>query len=126
VNLKQPGFTLVEVMIALAVVSIGLLATLSAANQEINGALITQEKMTAYWLMQNKITEIHLENQTTWPAIKHNKGTDTIFGQSWRWQTVTQKTDNKKIRTLKISLSPLSSPISDEPVLEQTLYLGKP
>lgn len=122
-SIKHKGFTLIEVMIALAVVAIGLLATLNAANQEIRGASLTQDKMTAYWLMQNKMAEIRLE--ITWPSIKQNKGTDTIFGQSWRWQTDTKKTDNPKIRKVKISLSPATANITEDPVLQQTIYIGQ-
>ncbi|MDF1583086.1 MAG: type II secretion system minor pseudopilin GspI [Methyloprofundus sp.] len=120
---KSHGFTLIEVMIALAVVAIGLLATLNAANQEIRGASLTQDKMTAYWLMQNKMAEIRLES--SWPSIKLNNGTDKIFAQTWYWQTDAQKTDNPKIRKVKISLSPVIADISEDPVLQQTIYIGQ-
>jgi len=120
---KTKGFTLIEVMIALAVVAIGLMATLNAANQEIRGASLTQDKMTAYWLMQNKIAEIRLAS--TWPSIKKNKGSDKIFGQTWRWQTDTKTTDNPKIRKVRISLSPATADITEDPTLQQTIYIGQ-
>jgi len=123
-KIKHSGFTLIEVMIALAVVSIGLMATLNAANQEIRGASITQDKMTAYWLMQNKMAEIRLKGD--WPSTTQRSGTDEIFEQSWRWKTETKKTDNPNIRKVEISLSPASEDLSADPTLKQTIYLKKP
>jgi len=121
---KQSGFTLIEVMVALAVVSIGLLATLNAANQETRAAIITQDKMTAFWLMKNKMAEIRINE--SWPATRQKKDDVDIFEQKWYWQTSTKKTANPNIRTVKISFAQKALKIKSDPVLEQTIYLGKP
>jgi general secretion pathway protein I len=112
------GFTLIEVMIALSVVAIGLMATLKAINQEISGSSITQNKMIALWLLQNKMTEIRLNSAL--PNIGSNQGNQMLLNQTWQWQTNTKATANEKIRKVEVSIS---LPAQDK-LLSQTIYLG--
>jgi len=121
---RTQGFTLIEVMVALAVVSIGLLACLNAANQETKSAIFSQEKMAAYWLIKNKITEIRV--QTPWPSTSQRKGTESLFQQTWHWQTKTEKTANPSIRRVIIRIAPDLATIKSDPTLEQSIYLRKP
>jgi len=121
---KAQGFTLIEVMVALAVVSIGLLACLNAANQETKTAILSQETMSAYWLMKNKISEIRIN--TPWPATRQLKGTSTLFTQTWYWNTKTEKTANPNIRRVIIRMAPQLTKIKSDPTLEQSIYLRKP
>ncbi|NOQ16755.1 MAG: type II secretion system minor pseudopilin GspI [Methyloprofundus sp.] len=123
-NIKNSGFTLIEVMVALAVVAIGLLATLNAANQETRSAIMSQDKMTAFWLMKNKITEIRINEP--WPATRQKKGSVKILEQKWYWQSTGKKTANPMIRKVKISFAQTIANAKTDPVLEQTIYLGKP
>lgn len=112
------GFTLIEVMIALSVVAIGLMATLKAINQEISGSSITQNKMIALWLLQNKVAEIRLNS--TLPIIGLNQGKQILFNQTWQWQTETKATVNPKIRKVEVSIS---LPAQNK-LLSQSIYLG--
>ncbi|MDC9728793.1 MAG: type II secretion system minor pseudopilin GspI [Methyloprofundus sp.] len=121
---KNSGFTLIEVMVALAVVAIGLLATLNAANQETKSAIMSQDKMTAFWLMKNKISEIRINEP--WPATRQNKDAQEIFAQQWYWQSSTTKTANPLIRKMTINFAQSAMEAKSDPVLEQTIYLGKP
>ena len=123
-TIKNTGFTLIEVMVALAVVSIGLLATLNAANQETKSAIMSQNKMTAFWLMKNKITEIRLNEP--WPATRQKKDSVEVFKQKWYWQSSTEKTANPLIRKVTITFAQTAAEVKSDPVLEQTIYLGKP
>jgi len=120
---KNKGFTLIEVMVALAIVSIGLLATLNAANQETRAALLTQDKMTAFWLMKNKMAEIRINEP--WPDTRDKKGNVKLFDQTWYWKSTGKKTANPLIRTITISFATQASDLNSDSILEQTLYLGK-
>jgi len=120
---KNKGFTLIEVMVALAIVSIGLLATLNAANQETRAALLTQDKMTAFWLMKNKMAEIRINEP--WPDTQQKKDDVTLFDQTWYWQSTGKNTANPLIRTVTINFAKKSSDLKSDATLEQTLYLGK-
>jgi general secretion pathway protein I len=123
-NIKNVGFTLIEVMVALAVVAIGLLATLNAANQETKSAIMSQNKMTAFWLMKNTITKIRINEP--WPTTQQKKDSVKIFEQQWYWQSTGEKTANPLIRKVTVKFSQSVAETESDPILEQTIYLGKP
>ena len=54
------GFTLVEVMVALAVVAVALPALMVALYQQIDGTAYLQDKSLAHMVATNKLTEIRI------------------------------------------------------------------
>ena len=60
---KNSGFTLIEVLIALAIVSISLGALISISSQDISRAEKMQKNMIANWVAQNQLTEHRLSNK---------------------------------------------------------------
>lgn len=116
------GFTLIEVMIALSVVAIGLMATLKAVNEEVSGANLTRNKMIALWVLENKVAEIRLNPLL--PNIGINEGQQTLFNQTWQWQTNTTNTANTKIRKVEVSILQPNSKDKKDTLLTQSIYLG--
>jgi general secretion pathway protein I len=116
------GFTLIEVMIALSVVAIGLMATLKAVNEEVSGANLTRNKMIALWVLENKVAEIRLNPLL--PNIGINEGQQTLFNQTWQWQTNTTNTANTKIRKVEVSILQPNSKDKKDTLLKQSIYLG--
>jgi general secretion pathway protein I len=119
---SQKGFTLIEVMIALAVVAIGLMATLKAINEEVNGANMTRNKMLALWVLENKVSEIRLSANL--PSIGTNQGQQILYSQTWQWQTNTTLTANPKIRKVEIAIFSSQTKKSPEALLTQNIYLA--
>ncbi len=116
------GFTLIEVMIALSVVAIGLMATLKAVNEEVSGANLTRNKMIALWVLENKVAEIRLNPLL--PNTGINEGQQTLFNQTWQWQTNTTNTANTKIRKVEVSILQPNSKDKKDTLLTQSIYLG--
>lgn len=116
------GFTLIEVMIALSVVAIGLMATLKAINEEINSAMITRNKMMALWVLENKISEIRINPLP--PEISVNQGKEILMNQTWYWQTNTAATANIKIRKIDISISLSTIKDPKDSIIKQSIYLS--
>ena len=116
------GFTLIEVMIALSVVAIGLMATLKAVNEEVSGANLTRNKMIALWVLENKVAEIRLNPLL--PNTGINEGQQTLFNQTWQWQTNTTNTANTKIRKVEVSILQPNSKDKKDTLLKQSIYLG--
>jgi general secretion pathway protein I len=116
------GFTLIEVMIALSVVAIGLMATLKAINEEINSAVITRNKMLALWVLENKVAEIRLNPTPLNTGI--NQGQETLMNQTWKWQTNTSTTANTKIRKVEVSISLPTTKDPKDAIIKQAIYLS--
>jgi general secretion pathway protein I len=118
----QHGFTLIEVMIALSVVAIGLMAVLKAINDEVGGVNLTQNKMIALWVLENKVSEIRLNSIL--PETGINQGQQLLFNQTWHWQTNTSMTANTKIRKVEVSIFTPNVKDKKDILLKQSIYLG--
>jgi general secretion pathway protein I len=121
-NKLQLGFTLIEVMIALSVVAIGLMATLKAVNDEISSANIVRNKMIALWVMENKVAEIRMN--PVLPGVGVNQGQQTLYNQIWHWQTNTTNTANTKIRKVEVAIFAADENDKKNPVITQNIYLA--
>lgn len=117
---SQQGFTLIEVMIALAVVAIGLIATLKAINEEIISANFTRNRILALWVLENKVSEIRLN--PILPSLGVNQGQQLLFNQTWLWQTNTSGTANAKIFKVEVSIKNLHD--KTDVLLKQNIYLA--
>ena len=81
---RRGGFTLVEVLVALAIVTIGLAALFNVTSQTVRTTTILREKMFAEWIALNKLTEARVAG--TLPAQSKSEGEIEYAGQNWRWE----------------------------------------
>ena len=72
------GFTLIEVMVALAIVALALTAIAASMNQMIDSATTMRDRTYASWIAQNKITEFRLA--ATIPEVSTTPKATTWFG----------------------------------------------
>ena len=63
-NRKQNGFTLIEVLVALSIFSIAIMALHANFQSNSNSARRLNEKTLANWVAQNKIVDLNLAYKT--------------------------------------------------------------
>ena len=104
----KTGFTLVEVLIALAIISIAMLAIIKASTENIRSAAYLQDKMSAVWVGQQVLNEVRagLYKQALVDS-EVIKRTTTLLGKRWAWQLQETSTPNPRIQ--KISIEVFSS-----------------
>ncbi len=73
VSSGSQGFTLVEVMVALAVVAVALPALLFSLHQQIDGTAYLRDKSIAHIVAVNKLTEIRLLSRARGQLLKGNR-----------------------------------------------------
>ncbi len=61
------GFTLVEVLVALTIVAVALMASLRAVGAMSNGAFDLRQRTLAQWSAENRLAQIRV--QAEWPAV---------------------------------------------------------
>lgn len=93
---KQSGFTLIEVMLAMAVFAVAGVALLGVADNNYRHMSLLEEKMLANWVASNQLVELSLS--TTWPPKNNRKGNVDMAGRTWYWQQKVVKTDNDLLR----------------------------
>ena len=70
---QQSGFTLIEVLVALVIASVSLIAALGAAARLSDGANDLKLRSLALWSAENRLATIRVENERGWvPLGKRN------------------------------------------------------
>jgi general secretion pathway protein I len=94
----KKGFTLIEVMLAMAVFSIAGIAILGTADTNARNLGHLESKIIANWVASNQLVEMSLGN--TWPPKNNKKGKVELAGQEWFWQQKVLKTTDKNMRSV--------------------------
>lgn len=90
---SQIGFTLIEVMVALLVVSIALPALLSQVVTQVDGTAYIRDKIYANWIAQNQIEIQRIEYELTEKLLRGSAiGQTELAGRTWYWQIKSEKT----------------------------------
>jgi len=88
------GFTLVEVMVAMAVVAVALPALLFTLIQQLDGAQYLRDRTNASWVAANQLAELRLivDKQLELPQGRL-AGEATMAGRDWYWWIEQEKTE---------------------------------
>ena len=115
------GFTLLEVMVALAVVAIALAALVSGAAF----TLRTQSQLTtqtlASWVASNQLARF--------ASIRNaaRQGQEQLAGQSWAWEITTSTTSEPRLQKAMITVfEPSTSTTSATPVYRRVTFVLEP
>ena len=90
---RNRAFTLVEVMVALAVVAIAVPALLLTLSQQIDGTRYLQDRIQAQWIAANRLAELRLV-----AAAKGTlqtgliTGSEEMAGRIWYWWSESEGT----------------------------------
>jgi general secretion pathway protein I len=99
---KSLGFTLIEVMLAMAVFSIAGIALLSAATNNTRNIGYLEDKMFANWVAANQLVTNNLVAK--WPPKNNVKGDVELAGRLWFWQQKVIKTTDKGMRAIVMEI----------------------
>lgn len=96
------GFTLVEVLVALAVLAIALAAIMRSLGQAIDTTATLRERNMALWVAQNRLTEHEMRRD--WPAVDTIDGDTEMGGERWFWREQVATTPEAEIRRIEITV----------------------
>lgn len=83
--MRQRGFTLIEVLVALAIVALGMGALLAALSSAAGNVQALREKTLAQWIALNQVADARLNLQAPSPGT--TAGDVNNFGNgNWHWQ----------------------------------------
>ena len=78
------GFTLLEVLIALAIVALSAGALLGSVTSSASNVIYLKEKTLAEWVALNRLTEVRIDQNM--PGEGRRKGNTTMAGMRWEWE----------------------------------------
>jgi general secretion pathway protein I len=118
--MKQRGFTLVEILVALAIVAIALTAGMRALTQAADGATTLKSRTLALWVAQNVLARA--QSATPAPALGASGGEETQAAAQFRWRATITPTPNPAFRRIEIVVSAPDAP--GYALAQLTGYLG--
>ena len=101
---SEIGLALIEVLVALAILSIALTAIIKSASQNIRNTLYLQNKTIATWIGANAINTIRMGLLKAPNPPDHLIHTSNTLGQNWSWQAVLEATPNPHIKQINIDV----------------------
>ena len=97
---QQRGFTLLEVLVAMAIVAVALMGLVRMASSSVDNSTAMRERSLALWVAQNRI--VHLRMQQAWPSPGDTAGEVEMGGQHWQWRQNVSKTPDAKVRKVSV------------------------
>lgn len=99
---SQGGFTLLEVLVALAIVAIALGALLKTGAGNSANAVYLRDKTFAHWVAMNKVTELQLA--PSWPDVGTSRGKVEMAGRAWQWTAKVSGTFDANVRRVDVEV----------------------
>lgn len=97
---RENGFTLLEVLIALAILAIAMAAVARASALMTDGSSELRRRLLANWVADNRLAEHAARSEWPDPGIK--SGVEEQAGLSLRWEERVSNTPNIAFRRIEI------------------------
>ncbi len=118
---RTAGFTLVEVMVALAIAGLSLAAVAASISQMVDVGSAMQERTYASWIAQNRIAELRLSNEI--PEVSTTSGEVDFAALEWAWRATISETGVENLLRVDVEVS---YPGSDEVIRTVSGFIGEP
>ncbi|WP_321533072.1 prepilin-type N-terminal cleavage/methylation domain-containing protein [uncultured Desulfuromonas sp.] len=119
---RQCGFTLLEVMIALAIIGSALIACLSLANRSVFSNDEVQRITTATMLAQHKMSELETESRLGELDTSELEGDWEEPYQQYRWQVEYSATPVSGVQQVTVSVLWGKKARNEEVTLDSFLF----
>ena len=102
---RSRGFTMIEVMVAILVVSLGIVSVIDVTAKHVRNIGELEKRMVASWVASNHVAEIRHDAKID----KISSGSDVervkMGGQKWRSRARLEKTKVEKVFLLTINVT---------------------
>ena len=117
------GFTLLEVLVALAVLALTMGAIIKAVGGYTSNQAYLRDRTLAIWVARNVLVDQQVKD--AWPGVGELKGTTESGGREWRWLGTVSQTDEEDLRRLDVEVRPIDAEDA-EPLAVLSGFLRRP
>jgi len=97
---RNRGFTLVEVVVALAIVAVGMFAVFKTIGDTTHNISYLRDRSLAAWIADNRITEMRLSGEL--PSVDQTEGEVDFAGRRWHWVATVAQTPVAGLRRIDV------------------------
>ncbi len=115
------GFTLLEVLVALVIVGLGMIAVFSQVSQSLTATAIMRDKTLAYWIGLDRITELRLAGE--FPEVGERSDEIEMAGVGWVYRVKTTAVGVEDFRRIDVTVAFADKP--DRQIVEVSGFLRK-
>ena len=113
------GFTLLEVMVALAIFALVAAVVLTAAGRSVANAGRLESLTLAGWIADNRLTELQLQQPP--PAIGREERELVFGGRQWQTLSAVETSGTPGLLRVTVWVAPVEPASSREPIAERAL-----
>ena len=99
---RRRGFTLLEVLVALLLLSLALVAMVRLAGLDARAQAQLRDGTLAQWVAANALAETRL--RTPFPSPGRSSGESRMGGQRWRWTLEVEQTEEPRVRRMEVTV----------------------
>ena len=98
----KSGFTLLEVMIALLVITLGMGAVIVTTGESAWKSSHLRESTIASWVAYNEIALYRAKR--TWGSVTRRSGEAEMANVEWKWEMELSETDDPSLRRMDVEV----------------------
>lgn len=115
------GFTLIEILVALAVLAIALAATARSLGAATDTTSALRDRALARWVAEDHLSVLEL--QRAWPDLDVKEGDAEMGGHAFRWREETTPSPAARMRRVEVSVF---LPGTNSPLIRLSGFLEQP
>nr|WP_136250867.1 type II secretion system minor pseudopilin GspI [Ningiella ruwaisensis] len=119
----QLGFTLLEIMVALAVFALAGAAVIKSTGEHLRSVSMLQDITFATYVANNQLTKANLMANRRWPPETDERGEVEMNNRTWYWQQQVVKTADDDL--LQVSITVYEDEQLSQAITSVTTYMAK-
>lgn len=102
------GFTLIEVMVALAILAVASASLIKAASQALRQSSSLEERTLAYWVAENKLTQMQIDREKI--SVGDTIDAVVMAGRDWEVKVHVIETADPDLKRAEVSVKLKENP----------------
>ena len=100
--MSERGFTLLEVLVAMAIISLGLIGVFMSLSQMLGATTLLRDKTLATWIATDRITELRVTG--AWPGAGERDDVIEMAGAEWAYTIKVSAIPDMEMRRLDVTI----------------------